>query len=234
MTVNLRRSTTIPWLKSSAFVGPTLCANLLRKPFELFLKISMALKLSISSDMPGWKRFRERAKCWDITHPNMRRRIEKPRIILLDCPLEYKKGELQTNMEFSKEADWARAQEIEDEQIKQVCCKLGRIQTRPYHHREWNFRCIPFSSQLFCPWIFPHRFGAAYTLPKQYFSYPTCAKVGQQPYCSLRWCHHRQSRGSPARNWCRHQMWSFLYQKNWWRVSEHYSTKAIFPNACFD
>ena len=60
----------------------------------------------------------------DITHPNMRRRIEKPRIILLDCPLEYKKGESQTNMEFSKEADWARAQEIEEEQIKQLCYKL--------------------------------------------------------------------------------------------------------------
>ena len=38
----------------------------------------------------------------DITHPNMRRRILKPRIILLDCPLEYKKGESQTNMEFLK------------------------------------------------------------------------------------------------------------------------------------
>ena len=60
----------------------------------------------------------------DITHPNMRRRIEKPRIILLDCPLEYKKGESQTNMEFSKEADWARAQEIEEEQVKQLCYKL--------------------------------------------------------------------------------------------------------------
>lgn len=54
----------------------------------------------------------------DITHPQMRRRILNPRIILLDCPLEYKKGESQTNMEFSKEADWARAQEIEEEQIK--------------------------------------------------------------------------------------------------------------------
>ena len=46
----------------------------------------------------------------DITHPNMRRRIQNPRIILLDCPLEYKKGESQTNMEFSKEVDWSRAQ----------------------------------------------------------------------------------------------------------------------------
>ena len=57
----------------------------------------------------------------DITHPNMRRRIDHPRIVLLDCPLEYKKGESQTNMEFSKEADWARAQEIEEEQVTQMC-----------------------------------------------------------------------------------------------------------------
>jgi len=34
----------------------------------------------------------------DIKHPNMRRRIQNPRIVLLDCPLEYKKGESQTNM----------------------------------------------------------------------------------------------------------------------------------------
>ena len=31
----------------------------------------------------------------DVTHAKMRRRIENPRIILLDCPLEYKKGESQ-------------------------------------------------------------------------------------------------------------------------------------------
>lgn len=60
----------------------------------------------------------------DITHPNMRRRIKNPRIILLDCPLEYKKGESQTNMEFSKEGDWARAQEIEEEQVKAMVEKL--------------------------------------------------------------------------------------------------------------
>ncbi|PPQ98015.1 hypothetical protein CVT26_003077 [Gymnopilus dilepis] len=63
----------------------------------------------------------------DITHPKMRRRIEKPRIILLDCPLEYKKGESQTNMEFSKETDWARAQEIEEEQVKQMCLRLVEL-----------------------------------------------------------------------------------------------------------
>ena len=60
----------------------------------------------------------------DITHPNMRRRIKNPRIVLLDCPLEYKKGESQTNMEFSKETDWARAQLIEEEQIKEMANKI--------------------------------------------------------------------------------------------------------------
>ena len=60
----------------------------------------------------------------DITHPSMRRRIHNPRIILLDCPLEYKKGESQTNMEFSKEGDWERAQEIEEEQVKRMCERI--------------------------------------------------------------------------------------------------------------
>lgn len=36
----------------------------------------------------------------DVTHPKMRRYIERPRIVLLDCPLEYKKGESQTNIEI--------------------------------------------------------------------------------------------------------------------------------------
>ncbi len=54
----------------------------------------------------------------DITHPKMRRRIENPRIILLDCPLEYKKGESQTNIEVSKEDDWNKILQIEEEQVK--------------------------------------------------------------------------------------------------------------------
>ena len=57
----------------------------------------------------------------DITHPKMRRRIENPRIVLLDCPLEYKKGESQTNVELSKEDDWNRILQIEEEQVKQMC-----------------------------------------------------------------------------------------------------------------
>jgi T-complex protein 1 subunit gamma len=60
----------------------------------------------------------------DITHPSMKRRIANPRIVLLDCPLEYKKGESQTNMEISKEGDWARAQDIEEEQVKAMVEKI--------------------------------------------------------------------------------------------------------------
>ena len=63
----------------------------------------------------------------DVTHPKMRRRIENPRIILLDCPLEYKKGESQTNIEITREEDWSRILEIEEEQIKQMCDKIVRL-----------------------------------------------------------------------------------------------------------
>ncbi|KAH8149628.1 uncharacterized protein LAJ45_06259 [Morchella importuna] len=57
----------------------------------------------------------------DITHPKMRRRIENPRVVLLDCPLEYKKGESQTNIEISKEEDWSKILEIEEQQVKAMC-----------------------------------------------------------------------------------------------------------------
>ncbi|KAG9258973.1 chaperonin Cpn60/TCP-1 family [Emericellopsis atlantica] len=57
----------------------------------------------------------------DITHPKMRRRIENPRVVLLDCTLEYKKGESQTNIEISKEEDWNRILQIEEEQVKAMC-----------------------------------------------------------------------------------------------------------------
>lgn len=43
----------------------------------------------------------------DVVVPGrMRRRISNPRILLLDCPLEYKKGESQTAVELMKEEDW--------------------------------------------------------------------------------------------------------------------------------
>ena len=57
----------------------------------------------------------------DITHPKMRRRIEHPRVVLLDCPLEYKKGESQTNIEVSQESEWKQILDIEETQVKALC-----------------------------------------------------------------------------------------------------------------
>ena len=56
----------------------------------------------------------------DITHPSMRRSIKNPRILLLDCPLEYKKAESQTNMEMSKENDMVDALQQEQLEIAQM------------------------------------------------------------------------------------------------------------------
>lgn len=47
----------------------------------------------------------------DIVHAKMKRRIEKPRVILLDCALEYQKGESQTALELMKEEDFSRVLE---------------------------------------------------------------------------------------------------------------------------
>lgn len=60
----------------------------------------------------------------DVTHPKMKRNLTNPRIILLDCPLEYKKGESQTNIEITKEEDWNRILQIEEEQVKHMCDAL--------------------------------------------------------------------------------------------------------------
>ena len=60
----------------------------------------------------------------DIMHPGMRKRIENPRVILLDCPLEYKKGESQTNIEVVKEGDFGKFLELEEEQVAEMCVQL--------------------------------------------------------------------------------------------------------------
>ncbi|KAL3287623.1 hypothetical protein HHI36_002092 [Cryptolaemus montrouzieri] len=57
----------------------------------------------------------------DVTHPKMRRYIKNPRIILLDCPLEYKKGESQTNVEITAEADFTKLLELEEEHVRRQC-----------------------------------------------------------------------------------------------------------------
>lgn len=60
----------------------------------------------------------------DVTHPKMRRYIKNPRIILLDCSLEYKKGESQTNIEIMQEADFTRVLQLEEEYIEKVCSDI--------------------------------------------------------------------------------------------------------------
>lgn len=63
----------------------------------------------------------------DVIHSNMRRRIENPRILLLDCGLEYKKGESQTDVELSNENDFTRMLQIEEEFIQKVCDEIIRF-----------------------------------------------------------------------------------------------------------
>eukprot|EP00795_Rhopilema_esculentum_P005876 gene5876-11203_t len=60
----------------------------------------------------------------DVTNARMRRRIENPRILLLDCTLEYKKGESMTNIEITKEEDFNKILQLEEEYIKKVCNEI--------------------------------------------------------------------------------------------------------------
>jgi T-complex protein 1 subunit gamma len=60
----------------------------------------------------------------DVTHSKMRRRVERPRIVLLDCNLEYKKGESQTAIEILKEEDFTRILQLEEGAIKTMCDKI--------------------------------------------------------------------------------------------------------------
>uniref|UniRef100_S4RA01 T-complex protein 1 subunit gamma n=1 Tax=Petromyzon marinus TaxID=7757 RepID=S4RA01_PETMA len=63
----------------------------------------------------------------DVTHPRMRRRIETPRILLLDCSLEFKKGESQTDIEMSREEDFAKILQAEEDYIQQICADIVRL-----------------------------------------------------------------------------------------------------------
>eukprot|EP00586_Coscinodiscus_wailesii_P002945 CAMPEP_0172484440 /NCGR_PEP_ID=MMETSP1066-20121228/11906_1 /TAXON_ID=671091 /ORGANISM="Coscinodiscus wailesii, Strain CCMP2513" /LENGTH=549 /DNA_ID=CAMNT_0013248975 /DNA_START=157 /DNA_END=1806 /DNA_ORIENTATION=+ len=60
----------------------------------------------------------------DVTHAKMRRRIENPRILLIDSPLEYKKGESQTNVEITNEEDWSTMLRIEEEYVENLCAEI--------------------------------------------------------------------------------------------------------------
>lgn len=63
----------------------------------------------------------------DVTHQKMKRRIEKPRVVLLDCSLEYKKGESMTNVEMLQEEDYTKMLEQEEEYVQKLCEDIIRI-----------------------------------------------------------------------------------------------------------
>lgn len=63
----------------------------------------------------------------DVCHPGMRREIRNPRIVLLDCPLEYKKGESMTAMEFTKEDDFKKALAMEEIEVKRMCEQILKV-----------------------------------------------------------------------------------------------------------
>eukprot|EP00730_Choanoeca_flexa_P018706 TRINITY_DN9112_c0_g1_i3.p1 TRINITY_DN9112_c0_g1~~TRINITY_DN9112_c0_g1_i3.p1 ORF type:complete len:496 (+),score=161.22 TRINITY_DN9112_c0_g1_i3:50-1537(+) len=56
----------------------------------------------------------------DVTHSKMSRRIDKPRILLLDCSLEYKKGESKTDAELTNTEDFTKMLQQEEAMIKRM------------------------------------------------------------------------------------------------------------------
>merc|ERR1712151_372155 len=61
----------------------------------------------------------------DVINPGrMKRKIFNPKVLLLDCPLEYKKGENMINIEMLNENDFSTLLKIEEESIKQACTQI--------------------------------------------------------------------------------------------------------------
>ena len=147
----------------------------------------------------------------DVTHPKMRRRIENPRIVLLDCPLEYKKGESQTNIEITKEEDWNRVLQIEEEQIKAMCGKI--VEYKPdivftekgvSGKSAGPFRILRFALIL-------TRSRSALPPEGEHHCYPTSTQVGQQSDCSSCWRNHCEPDRRLARYRCGHRVWTISH-----------------------
>lgn len=140
----------------------------------------------------------------DITHPKMRRKIENPRVLLLDCTLEYKKGESQTNIEVSKEEDWNRILQIEEEQVKNMCDAIIALKPdlviteKGVSGRLYTAQFIKHS----LTWI---RSRTALPRQGQHHRYPPSPQDRQQPYRSCDGCDDRQLRllSNRGRHWYR-------------------------------
>ena len=63
----------------------------------------------------------------DVTHNKMRRKIDNPRVLLLDCPLEYKKGESTTNVEIMNEEDFNTLLRQEEEYVENICAHIVAV-----------------------------------------------------------------------------------------------------------
>jgi len=62
-----------------------------------------------------------------VVSGRMRRKIENPRVLLLDCPLEYKKMENQANVEMAKEEDWAALLKVEEDYVQDLCARIEHL-----------------------------------------------------------------------------------------------------------
>lgn len=134
----------------------------------------------------------------DVTHPKMRRRIENPRIILLDCPLEYKKGESQTNIEIQKEEDWNRVLQIEEEQIKSMCEKIIEFKPDLVFTEKGVSGKSSLTGSLFDPPLMS-RPRPALPAESQHYRLATCPKIRQQPNSTSRRRDDCQPGRGPAR-----------------------------------
>ncbi|KAJ5076016.1 t-complex protein 1 subunit gamma [Anaeramoeba ignava] len=63
----------------------------------------------------------------DVLHPKMKRRIENPRIILLDVGLEYNKLESQTDVEIKQNQDYETMLRMEEEYIEDMVEKIVKF-----------------------------------------------------------------------------------------------------------
>ena len=64
----------------------------------------------------------------DVVAPGrMARTLRNPRILLLDCALEYKKGESQTSVELTNEEDWSALLAQEEAAVKAQCDTIAAL-----------------------------------------------------------------------------------------------------------
>ena len=152
----------------------------------------------------------------DITHPKMRRRIENPRVVLLDCPLEYKKGESQTNIEISKEEDWNKILQIEEEQVKVMCEAI--LAVKPDLVITEKGVSGMFKEVYWETHADSYRSCATLSDEGQYHSSPPSPKDRQQQNSPSHWSHSREPFGRPPRIRCRNSMRSLRNREDRRRI----------------